>query len=137
MIFQGPQAYISPSWYPSKSAHGKVVPTWNYAVVHAYGAPRAIHDPDWLLRHVGRQVDVRERDRALPWKVSDAPADYVDKMVSAIVGIEIPIERLLGKWKTSQNRTRPDQLGTVAGLLERGDENARAMAAFVKAHADD
>ncbi len=136
VIFQGPQTYITPSWYPSKAAHGKVVPTWNYAVVHAYGRPHAIQDSDWLLQHVNQQVDLREKDQALPWKVSDAPADFVDRLVNAIVGIEIPIERLLGKWKVSQNRAEPDKLGTIAGLLNRNDENARAMAELVKAHAD-
>ncbi|MDH3452549.1 MAG: FMN-binding negative transcriptional regulator [Gammaproteobacteria bacterium] len=134
VIFQGPQTYITPSWYPSKAAHGKVVPTWNYAVVHAYGQPQAIHDPAWLLHHVSQQVDLREKDQAHPWKVADAPPDYIDKMVGAIVGIEISIARLLGKWKVSQNRSQPDKLGTVAGLLNRNDDNANAMAALVKTH---
>lgn len=136
IVFQGPQTYITPSWYPSKAASGKVVPTWNYAVVHAYGRPRAIQDPDWLLQHVNRQVDLRERDQAIPWKVADAPPDFIDKMVSAIVGVEIPIERLVGKWKISQNRSESDRLGTVAGLLNRDDDNARAMAALIKARVE-
>lgn len=134
VIFQGPRAYISPSWYPSKSASGKVVPTWNYAVVHAYGSPRAIEERDWLLRHVSRQTDVREAGQAHPWKVSDAPDDFVEKMVAAIVGIEIPITRLVGKWKVSQNRGQADKLGAVAGLLDRGDDQSLAMAALIKQH---
>ena len=132
VIFQGPQAYITPSWYPSKREHGKVVPTWNYAVVHAYGLPRAIEDKSWLLQLVTRLTAAHEAGAAVPWKVADAPADYIDKMLGAIVGIEIPIARLEGKWKMSQNRTLPDQLGTIAGLQGQGDANAREVAALVQ-----
>lgn len=132
IVFQGPQAYITPSWYPSKHEHGKVVPTWNYAVVHAYGLPRAIEDKDWLLQLVTRLTAAHEAGAAVPWQVADAPADYIDKMLSAIVGIEIPISRLEGKWKMSQNRTQPDRLGTIAGLQGRADANARAVAALVQ-----
>jgi transcriptional regulator len=135
VVFQGPQTYITPSWYPSKHAHGKAVPTWNYAVVHAHGSPRAIEDKDWLLSHVTQLVDLHEAERAVPWSVSDAPADYISTMLAAIVGIEIPISAIEGKWKTSQNRALPDKLGTIAGLHERGDENAKQMAALVESHA--
>ena len=135
VIFQGPQAYITPSWYPSKREHGKVVPTWNYAVVHAHGMPRAIEDKDWLLRLVTRLTDAHESGKAVPWKVADAPTDYIDKMLDAIVGIEIPITTLVGKWKMSQNRLPADRLGTVAGLQASGDANARAVAALVQRHA--
>jgi transcriptional regulator len=134
VIFQGPQAYISPSWYPSKAAHGKVVPTWNYAVVHAHGAPRAIEDRDWLLSLVTKLTDTHEAERAAPWQVTDAPADYVETMLKAIVGIEIPLTKLEGKWKTSQNRLAGDKLGTIAGLHARGDEAAAEMAALVERH---
>src|SRR5712671_3614233 len=102
VAFQGPQTYITPSWYPSKHANGKAVPTWNYAVVHAHGMPCAIEDREWLLRHVTQLTDVHEAGQALPWKVSDAPQEYRDKMLQAIVGIEIPIAKLVGKWKVSQ-----------------------------------
>ena len=131
VIFQGPQTYITPSWYPSKHAHGKAVPTWNYAVVHAHGLPRAIEDRGWLLQHVSQLTDVQESKQALPWKVSDAPPDYIDKMLRSIVGIEVPITTLFGKWKVSQNRSTPDQLGTVAGLLAREDAESKAIAALV------
>lgn len=135
VIFQGPQSYITPSWYSSKREHGKVVPTWNYAVVHAHGLPCAIEDTDWLLQHVTQLVDLHESERAVPWSVSDAPPDYIDTMLKGIVGIEIPITTLVGKWKTSQNRSLPDKLGTVAGLYELGDGNSQQMAALVQRHA--
>jgi transcriptional regulator len=130
-VFQGPQAYVSPNSYPSKRAHGKVVPTWNYAVVHAHGTPRAIESRDEVLAIVTRLTQTHEAASAVPWAVSDAPADYIDQMLKAIVGIEIPIERLEGKWKVSQNRALPDRLGTVAGLRQRGDAQSLAMAALV------
>src|ERR1044071_1561442 len=101
VVFQGPESYITPSWYPSKHADGKAVPTWNYAVVHAYGKPRAIEDADWLLEHVTQLTEVHEAGQALPWQVSDAPKDFTDQMLSRIVGIEIPISKLQGKWKVS------------------------------------
>ena len=131
VIFQGTETYITPSWYPSKHAHGKAVPTWNYAVVHAYGVPRAIEDRDWLFQHVTQLTDTHEREQALPWKVSDAPQDFTEHLMNAIVGIEIPITKLIGKWKVSQNRPEPDKLGVVTGLLTRGDEQSKEMAALV------
>jgi transcriptional regulator len=134
VIFQGPQTYITPSWYPTKHAHGKAVPTWNYAVVHVHGVPRAIDDRDWLLKHVTELSDLHESERAVRWSVSDAPRDYIDAMLKAIVGIEIPIGTLVGKWKTSQNRPLPDKLGTIAGLYERGDANAQQIAVLVQRH---
>lgn len=137
VVFQGAQSYITPSWYPSKHEHGKAVPTWNYAVVHAHGVPQVMDDRDWLLRHVTQLSDLHESAQALPWSVSDAPPDYIDKMLGAIVGIEIPISKLEGKWKVSQNRPTADQLGTMAGLLGRGDAQSRDMAALVKRHIKD
>jgi transcriptional regulator len=134
VIFQGAEAYITPSWYPSKHQHGKAVPTWNYAVVHAHGAPRAIEDRDWLLQHLTRLTDTQEAAQALPWKVADAPRDFLERLMDAIVGIEIPIARLVGKWKVSQNRPEPDKRGVVAGLLARGDAPSRAMASLVSRH---
>ena len=118
-VFQGPHAYITPSWYPAKAAHGKVVPTWNYAVVHAGGPLRIIEDKDWLRTLVGRLTDKHEAPRARPWQVHDAPADYIEQMLGAIVGIEIPLLRLQGKWKLSQNRSLEDRLGVVDGLREQ------------------
>ncbi len=131
-IFQGPSTYVSPSWYPSKQADGKVVPTWNYAVVHAYGPLRAVDDAAWLRAFVERLTNRHESGRTAPWHVTDAPADYVDKMVTAIVGIELPVTRLVGKWKTSQNRPARDRAGVVAGLEQDGGDAARAMAALVR-----
>ena len=132
MLFQGPETYITPSWYPSKHQHGKAVPTWNYAVVHVHGVPRAIEDATWLRAHLEQMTDTQEASQAVPWKVGDAPEDYVSRMVEAIVGIEIPIERIEGKWKVSQNRAMPDRLGVVAGLLARGDDQSAAMATLVQ-----
>jgi transcriptional regulator len=131
IVFQGSNGYITPSWYPSKHAHGKAVPTWNYAVVHAHGIPRIVQDREWLLAHVNRLTDVHESEQALPWKVSDAPPDYIDRMLGMIVGIEIPIAKLVGKWKVSQNRPEPDKLGVVAGLLGRSDAQSSDMASLV------
>jgi transcriptional regulator len=115
-IFSGPQAYVSPSWYASKAATHKVVPTWNYTVVHAHGVLEAVDDAPWLRALVGRLTDRHEAGRAAPWAVADAPADYVQQMLRAIVGIRIPIARLVGKWKVSQNRSEADRLGVAAGL---------------------
>jgi transcriptional regulator len=132
VIFQGPYSYISPSWYPAKREHGKAVPTWNYAVVHAHGYPHAVDDPKWLLAHVTEMVEMHEASQPAPWHVTDAPPDFIDSMVSAIVGIEIPITRLSGKWKVSQNRPAGDKPAIVAALEAQGDDQSRAMAALVK-----
>jgi len=131
VVFQGAQAYISPSWYPSKHAHGKAVPTWNYAVVHAHGRPRVVDDPQWLLAHVTQLSDAHESTQAVPWSVGDAPPEYIATMLRSIVGIEIPLTRLAGKWKVSQNRSAPDQLGTVAGLRSRATALSAETAALV------
>jgi transcriptional regulator len=127
--FHGPQAYVTPSWYASKLEHGKVVPTWNYAVVHARGVPAFTHDRAWLLAHVSRLTDAHEATEAAPWEVADAPTDFVERQLSAIVGVEIPIERLVGKWKTSQNRPHADKAEVVAGLVRRGDEASAELVA--------
>jgi transcriptional regulator len=131
VVFQGPHGYVSPAWYPSKAEHGKVVPTWNYVMVQARGALRAIDDPAWLRAFVSRLTERHESERAASWAVSDAPADYIATMLGAIVGIEIALTSLVGKWKVSQNRPAADRAGVVAGLLrERGDE---ALASEVRA----
>jgi transcriptional regulator len=134
VVFQGPQSYITPSWYPSKHEHGKAVPTWNYVVVHAHGVPRFIQDKAWLREHVSRLTDRHEASRALPWAVSDAPEDYLEKMLGAIVGLEIPITRLEGKWKMSQNRSESDQLGVLAGLLGARNAQASGVAEVMRAN---
>ncbi len=131
LVFQGPQAYISPNWYPSKHAHGKAVPTWNYQVVHAHGLARAIDDRAQVLAIVTRLTETHEATQALPWKVSDAPADYLDSMLGAIVGIEITVTRWVGKFKASQNRPATDRQGVAAGLQARG-LTPEAIAAVVR-----
>lgn len=136
VIFQGAQAYISPSWYPSKHAHGKAVPTWNYAVVHVHGIPQAIEDREWLLNHVTRLSRDHESKQARPWSVSDAPKEYIDKMLEAIVGIEIPILKIEGKWKLNQNRPGADRLGVVAGLQARDNADSMGMADLMKSYLD-
>lgn len=134
IMFQGAETYITPSWYPSKHVHGKAVPTWNYAVVHAHGLPQVIEDHEWLLAHLNQLTDKHEAEQALPWKVSDAPEDFTDRLLQLIVGIEIPVSKLLGKWKVSQNRPEPDKLGVIAGLLTRDDAQATEMASLVNQH---
>ena len=131
-LFQGPHAYISPAWYESKKEHGKVVPTWNYAVVHAHGPLRVIDDRAWLRQFVGKLTDRHEAARSDPWKVTDAPADFIDTMVSAIVGIEIPIARLTGKWKVSQNRPEKDRAGVAEGLMAPPSDLATSLAQLVR-----
>jgi transcriptional regulator len=130
-IFTGPQHYISPNWYPSKAEHGKVVPTWNYVVIHARGPMRVVRDAAWLTRNVSELTAVHEAGFANPWKPEMAPAGYIDSMVKAIVGIEITIESLEGKWKASQNRPAPDRLGVIDGLTNLGTPEARRMAETV------
>ena len=131
-VFRGAQAYITPSWYPSKAATHKVVPTWNYAVVHAHGTLHAVADAPWLHALVSRLTGHHEAPRVLPWAVSDAPDDYVQQMLHAIVGIEIPVARLVGKWKISQNRSEADRLGVADGLAAEPAADALAMAALVR-----
>jgi transcriptional regulator len=130
-VFTGPDAYITPSWYSAKAETGKVVPTWNYAVVHAAG-PLVVHDdPAWVLGLVTALTQTHEAGRVAPWQVSDAPADYVERMVAAVVGIEIPIRRLEGKWKMSQNRPDADRAGVARGLRSEGGADAATMAAWI------
>ena len=133
LIFQGPKAYISPSWYPTKQETGKVVPTYNYMVVHAYGPLRIIEDRAWLRGLVDRLTNRFEAAGPQSWKITDAPRDYIETMLGAIVGIEIPVTRLVGKWKTSQNRPAVDRAGVVKGLREIDDRDAATMASVVAA----
>lgn len=130
VIFQGPESYISPSGYATKAEHGKVVPTWNYTAVHAYGPLRLIDDADWLLTQISTLTAEHEQCLENPWSVSDAPADYIEKMLGAIVGIEIPITRLTGKWKVSQNQPPANQASLIAAL-EQADSTA-AMAHLIR-----
>jgi transcriptional regulator len=126
-VFQGPHGYITPSWYPGNADNGEVVPTWNYAVVHAYGPLKIHHDAEWLRALVTRLTASQESSREQPWHVTDAPADYIDTMLKGIVGIEIPVTRMQGKWKMSQNRVARDKHGVMQGLQDQGDAASRAM----------
>jgi transcriptional regulator len=132
VIFQGPGTYISPAWYPTKQETGKVVPTRNYAVVHAHGTPRFIDDRAWLRAFVEMLTNRHEAARRDRWHVTDAPADYIDKQLGAIVGLEIPIARLVGKWKMSQNRPAQDRAGVVEGLRQEGGQAGAAIADLVR-----
>ena len=116
VVFQGDESYISPSGYATKTEHGKVVPTWNYAVVHAYGDLRVIDDPVWVFAQISALTAANEAALPQPWAVTDAPADYTEKMLGAIVGIEIGITRLLGKWKLSQNQPPANQTSLIRAL---------------------
>ena len=131
VVFQGPQRYITPSWYETKRATGKVVPTWNYATVHAWGPPRVIEDTEWLRANVEALTRAHEGLRPAPWAVDDAPPDFVAAQLRGIVGIEIPIDRIEGKWKVSQNRTDADRAGVVAGLGDEDRKESAVMAALV------
>ncbi|HEV2642618.1 MAG TPA: FMN-binding negative transcriptional regulator [Candidatus Elarobacter sp.] len=136
VIFTGPDAYITPSWYPAKREHGKVVPTWNYVAVHAYGTLRFIEDEAFLRRHLEALVQRHESARNDPWAIADAPAEYIAAQARAIVGLELVITRLEGKWKMSQNRSAADIDGVVRGLGESADPEARAVGELVRAARD-
>jgi transcriptional regulator len=131
VMFQGPQAYITPGWYPGKTEHGRVVPTWNYVVAHAHGVARAIEDREWLLDMLNRLTDAHEARQSAPWSVSDAPRSFIDKLMGVIVGIELPIERLEGKLKVSQDEANQDRHGTVQGLRNKPGDEAEAVADLV------
>jgi transcriptional regulator len=132
-IFNGPESYITPSWYATKKETGKVVPTWNYAVVHVSGVLRAIDDESWLEGQLNHLTSQNESVFSEPWAISDAPPDYVKKLLAAIVGIEMTVRDIRGKWKVSQNQPDINQAGVVLGLLGMGQPKSDAMAALVKA----
>ena len=135
-VFHGPQAYVTPSWYPSKAANAKVVPPWIYAVVHLHGLLRITEDAAWLRALVGRLTDTHEASLpgspAQRWQLSDAPADYVEQMLRAIVGIEVEVSSVQAKWKASQNRSAGDRAGVAAGLASLDSDAARALAALLR-----
>jgi transcriptional regulator len=131
VLFQGPSAYVSPAFYEQKAIDGKVVPTWNYAVVHAHGSLRAVEDPEWLLGLLERLTKRHEASRPAPWKVADAPRDFIEGLLKAIVGIEIVIDKLEGKWKASQNRAADDRARIAQGLATQ--EDYVEMAALMRA----
>jgi transcriptional regulator len=131
-IFQGPEAYVSPNWYQSKREHGRVVPTWNYGVVHARGKLRLIDDTEWLRDAVSRLTARHEGGFSTPWSIADAPARFIDAQLRGIVGIELAIEAIEGKYKLSQNRSDADQEGVIAGLEARGSGAERATADLMR-----
>lgn len=130
-VFQGPQAYITPSWYAAKADTGKVVPTWNYAVVQAHGTLKHVAEPAALLSLVTELTGRHEGPREHPWAVSDAPSDYIESLLRAIIGIEITVTRLSGKWKMSQNRSRADRRGVAQGLQAETQAVAQSVALWV------
>jgi transcriptional regulator len=125
VVFQGPQSYITPVWYATKHETGKVVPTWNYLAVHVWGTPRVTAEPSWLRRQVSDLTDYHEHARLRPWAVSDAPDDYIAAQIKGITGVEIPIARMEGKWKLSQNRSAEDRRGVAEGLKTEDGAKAR------------
>ena len=129
VVFSGADAYVHPGWYPAKAEHGKVVPTWNYIAVHAWGQAEVFDEPERLLELVSRLSDRHEQGRAQPWAVSDAPREYIDSMLRAIVGFALPIRRLEGKWKLGQNRSAADQQGVRDGLAASPSSHDRELAA--------
>jgi transcriptional regulator len=131
VVFQGTDGYVTPSWYPAKAEHGKVVPTWNYAIVQVRGPARVIDDAAWLHANVSALSDSHEAGRQKPWSVSDAPSDYIAAQLRGIVGVEIPIATIEGKFKFSQNRPETDRRGVAHGLA--GEPGAQAHLAMVKA----
>jgi transcriptional regulator len=131
VMFQGPQAYITPNWYPGKTEHGQVVPTWNYLVAHAHGVARSFDDREGLLALLNQLTNAQEAGQPVPWRVGDAPHAFIDQFLRAIVGIAIPIDRLEGKRKASQDEALADRLGTVQGLRALATDEAAAMADVV------
>lgn len=131
LVFHGPHGYVSPNWYPSKHETGREVPTWNYAVVHVHGRLRVIDDATWLRGLLERLTDHHESRQPQPWKVSDAPADHIEKSLRAIVGLEVTIDRLEGKFKLSQNHPAANRRGVITGLRERADEGDLALAGLM------
>jgi transcriptional regulator len=131
-IFAGHQHYVSPSWYSENGEHAQEVPTWNYAVVHAYAPLKVIEDRQWLLAHVNRLTNIHESGFPVPWRVSDAPEDFIASLLKGIVGLELPIQRLEGKWKVSQNRTETERQGVIDGLTRLNTPESLAMKDLVE-----
>ncbi|MDB5838147.1 MAG: FMN-binding negative transcriptional regulator [Herminiimonas sp.] len=132
IVFQGPQHYVTPSWYATKEESGKVVPTWNYVTVHAWGAPRVVDDGAWLRRQLEDLTRSQERARPAPWSIDDAPGDFIAAQMKGITGVEISITRVEGKWKLSQNRLEADRQGVADGLRTQS-ESGKAMADLIAA----
>ena len=136
VIFQGPQSYITPNWYPTKQEHKKVVPTWNYAAIHIHGALSFIHETQWKIDMLNSLTNQMEADQAKPWQLSDAPEDYVEKQLNAIVGIEISVNQIEGKWKLSQNQPEQNRMGVIQGLSQSERLEAQAMSKVMNQNQD-
>lgn len=132
VVFQGVDTYITPSWYATKRETGKVVPTWNYAMVQVRGAARVVEDRDWLAVQIRDLTALHENGRATPWAVTDAPESYIKSQIKGIVGLEIDIAEIHGKWKVSQNRPAADRAGVIEGLEAQGDAHSAEMAQLVR-----
>ncbi len=132
VIFQGQNHYISPSWYPGSKTHGKVAPSWNYMVVHAYGMIKVIEDGNWIARHFENLTEQLEENRDIPWRVNDLPEGYGAHLSKAVVGLEITETRFIGKWQTSQHRSIPDRLGVIEGLKAEGTPSALSIAKVIE-----
>lgn len=130
VIFQGPESYVSPAWYASKAEHGKVVPTWNFAMVQVRGTPRIIDDPAWIRAQLEELTGHHEQGREQPWNVADAPEEFIAALVKGLAGIELPVDAIEGKWKLSQNRTPADRAGVIAGL--RDERHCPSMLAMME-----
>jgi len=130
-VFQGPDAYVSPTWYPTKAETGRAVPTWNYLAVHAQGRAQVIEDPHWLKHHLHQLTDQHEEQMAAPWSVDDAPTDFIDRLAKAIVGVEITVDTLIGKLKASQNQPERNRAGVKAGLETIEGTKSAAMTNFI------
>ena len=135
-IFNGPNCYISPNHYPTKAEHGKAVPTWNYAVVHSKGLVSFIHEPDRIYAHIGELTDQHESESLSPWAITDAPQEYIRKMLSAIVGIEIEVSSIVGQWKLSQNQPEINQQGVIQGLSSLNDPVSQEIASMIRAQVE-
>ena len=136
VIFNGPNCYVSPNHYPTKTEHGKAVPTWNYVVVHARGLVSFIHEPDWIYGHISELTSEHESKSARPWAITDAPKEYIRKMLPAVVGLEIKVASMIGQWKLSQNQPKINQQGVVEGLLSLEDPASQAIAAMVRSQTE-
>lgn len=131
-IFQGPQAYIHPGWYPTKQIDGRAVPSWNYIAVHAHGRLEAVGDPAWLLSHLSDLTNINEASRTEPWALSDAPRDYLDAMMRAIVGLRLRVDRFEGNWKMGQKQPVENRLGAIAGLSASANASDWDVAAVMR-----
>jgi len=134
VIFRGPQSYITPNWYPSKREHGKAVPTWNYTVVAAHGQPKFIEDRDWLIGHLRELSDFNEQSQPSPWSYDDPPEEFIERLLKGVVGVEIPIAKIEGKFKANQTSSEPDKIGVIAGLHQRQGDEETAMAKVIEEH---